>query len=381
MKVLNLMGPVSNNTPEQTANRIDSYFSEHDITVGVFQSENRHFKEECEKRDMEVVFFGNHLTHRFDPISPLPSRGYVRSAIDALRTHNKYNLVHVYGGPEVNGLAGKLYALINNCPLIVRFNGYIPLPDTQPKRILLETIINMLSNSNRIIFNSYGQKDDIVSTYGIEKAENLCVISPGIDTEKFNFEPNVDSIRDELGIQPSTKVVGSVMTPRPVKRIDRALEIIKRVSKDKDIVYVIVGNSGHIDEYKELAEEKAISDIVYWAGHKTQSELSRWYSLFDVTILTSEWESFGMSITESYLCETPCVAFDIGGMRDQIQDGETGFLASPYNLDEFSRHVIDILEEDKMRRELAEKGKGYVSEHYSLQAVSKQYSSILSDLR
>jgi len=38
-----------------------------------------------------------------------------------------------------------------------------------------------------------------------------------------------------------------------------------------------------------------------------------------------------MSLTESYLCETPCVAFDVGGMSDQIVNGETGYLVEPYD--------------------------------------------------
>ena len=380
MRVLNVTGGVSTNASAQTAQRLEHYFAGHNITCGIFESSNPKFQKIAEEKGIETTFFGPSVTDRFSSISLLPGIGYPKAALHACREISSYDLVHVYGGPLFHGPVGTMIAMTSRCPLITRFNGYIPLPESEPKRTIVRTITRGLLRSSGVVFNSYAQKNDILDTYDTNDTENVRVISPGVDKEKFNPVTEINQSKIPKEVASSTTVIGSVLTPRPVKRLDRAFDIIDNLAESHDLTYAILGDGENIDRYQNLAAEKGISDYVYWAGHVDQSELASWYSLFDATILTSEWESFGMSITESYLCETPCVAFDVGGMSDQIIDGNTGYLVDPYNTDAFTAALNKLITDEELSVRFGKKGRKYVQERFTLESVSEQYRSLLESL-
>lgn len=378
MRVLNVIGGISTNAGAQTAIRLERYFSGYDLTCGIFESSNPSFDQIADKRGIDTVFFGPSATSRVESISLLPGAGYPKAALHAVRNYSTYDLVHVYGGPLFHGPVGVIIAATSRCPLITRFNGYVPLPDGDPKRTLVRTIIRSLLRSSGVVFNSQAQKDDILNTYDVEDSENLRVIPPGVEQQWFKPVAETDDIANAVGIDTNSTVIGSVLTPRPVKRLDKAFDVVATLAQYNDVTYVVLGDSDNLDEYKQLAVEKGVDDHVYWGGHVDQSELAAWYSLFDVTILTSEWESFGMSLTESYLCETPCVAFDVGGMSDQIVDTKTGFLIEPYDTDEFATAVENLMTNDTLKSEFGARGKEYVAQRFTLKSVTSQYRDLIT---
>lgn len=380
MRVLNVTGGISANSMEQTARRLNHYFSGCEITCGIFDTRNPAFERIAADYEIETKFFGPNVTDRFESLSLLPGIGYPRAAGDAFRNVGTFDLIHIYGGPLFHGPIGALYASLSGCPLISRFNGYEPLPESPLKRAVVQTIITSLLENTHVVFNSHAQKSDTLGTYGVKDGDHINVIAPGVDTQYFEPVNNTDEQVAALDIDSGTAIIGSVITPRPVKRLDRAFEIISKVAEHRDIVYVIVGDSNRLSEYKKLAENKDVADLIYWAGHKKQTALAKWYSLFDVTILTSEWESFGMSITESYLCGTPCVAFDVGGMSDQIVDGETGRLVDPYNLDEFAAAIETLLTDEEQTESFSNQGMEYVRNRYTLNTVSEKYRELIESV-
>lgn len=380
MRVLNITGGISTNASQQTARRLKHYFSNFDITCGIFESSNPEFTRVARSRGIETEFFGSRVTDRFEAISLLPGRGYLNASRHALRTRSEYDLVHVYGGPLFHGPVGVVHALANQSPLVTRFNGYVPLPESTVKRTAVKTTIRYLLDSTRVVFNSHAQKDDILDSYDASDASHINVIPPGVDQRWFEPVEDQSSVSLPSRVSDATAVIGSALTPRPVKRLDRAFEALSGVAERHDVVYVILGDSAYADRYRDLAEQKGVADRVYWAGQKDQDELAEWYSLFDVTILTSEWESFGMSLTESYLCGTPCVAFDVGGMSDQIVSGTTGYLVEPYDVDEFADAIEDLIVDPETASEFGFCGRDYVRDRFTLERVQEQYGRMTSEI-
>lgn len=379
MRILNVTGGVSANAGEQTITRLKHYFPDHDITCGILDSPDPSFEQLAADRGIDTEYFGPAVTDRFESLSLLPSTGYSNATKYAVK-NDSFDLVHVYGGPLFHGPVGVLNALASQAPLVTRFNGYIPKPDSTVKRLIVSSILSAVSRSDRVVFNSKGQQRDTLSQYDIGGGDNIETIPPGVEAKNFYPVDNTTHRRRDLGIDERTAVVGSVMTPRPVKRIDRAFEIVDRLSDRLDIRYVVLGSSEYLEEYKRQAAAMGVDEITHWVGHVSQDDLPGWYSLFDATILTSEWESFGMSLTESYLCETPCVAFDVGGMRDQILDGETGHLIHPYDLEQFTRRLEVLLSNPSQAASFGQTGKEYVSDRFTLTAAGTQYEQMIESI-
>jgi len=87
-----------------------------------------------------------------------------------------------------------------------------------------------------------------------------------------------------------------------------------------------------------------------------------------------------MSITESYLCGTPCIAFDVGGMSDQIVNDKTGRLVDPYDIDSFAAAIKTLLADETKRNSFGNKGEKYVRNRFTLDTVSKQYRELIASI-
>ena len=68
-----------------------------------------------------------------------------------------------------------------------------------------------------------------------------------------------------------------------------------------------------------------------------------YYSAADVTAMPSAHESFGMAALESMACQTPVVAFRVGGLATTIQDNRTGYLAPAGHVDAYAARLHDAL--------------------------------------
>ncbi|MCK5259116.1 MAG: glycosyltransferase family 4 protein, partial [Thermoplasmatales archaeon] len=109
----------------------------------------------------------------------------------------------------------------------------------------------------------------------------------------------------------------------------------------------IVGD-GHFR--KDL--EQMAGDSVRFFGHVSEEEkinlLSKAWALVNPSIR----EGWGINIIEANACGTPCIAYDVPGLRDSIVDGETGLLVKENSeFEELAKVVIEFLESNKLRRE------------------------------
>ena len=82
---------------------------------------------------------------------------------------------------------------------------------------------------------------------------------------------------------------------------------------------------------------------IIYAGYVPDDRLIRLYSAADVFVAPSREEAFGQTALESLACGTPCVGFDVGGLRDTILHKRTGYLAQPYSSIDLATGIVWIL--------------------------------------
>jgi trehalose synthase len=91
----------------------------------------------------------------------------------------------------------------------------------------------------------------------------------------------------------------------------------------------------------------------------------------DVVVQKSLAEGFGLTVTEAMWKQRPLVASRVGGIQDQITDGEQGLLVDPRNLTEFGNAVQAVLDDPEMARALGYAARERVREQY----LAPQYLS------
>jgi UDP-glucose:(heptosyl)LPS alpha-1,3-glucosyltransferase len=157
-----------------------------------------------------------------------------------------------------------------------------------------------------------------------ERAKNIEVIPPGVDT--FHFSPEwVDRERNDarkkLGLQEGEMAVLFVGTEFRRKGLDRLIRAIRPGMR-----LLVVGRGERLRYFRRLARQGGSSGRVQFEGW--QEDVRSYYAAADVVALPSRSEAFGMSILEGMACGLPVVTSSNAGVSDLIEDGVNGFTTS-----------------------------------------------------
>jgi glycosyltransferase involved in cell wall biosynthesis len=75
-------------------------------------------------------------------------------------------------------------------------------------------------------------------------------------------------------------------------------------------------------------------------------------------------------------CGTPMVSFEVGGVPDLVRPDITGYLAKPQDYRDFAQGVMSLLEEDKLRMNMANQCREIALKEYSIDLMAKRYIAL-----
>ncbi|MGC9104567.1 MAG: glycosyltransferase [Candidatus Methanodesulfokora sp.] len=107
-------------------------------------------------------------------------------------------------------------------------------------------------------------------------------------------------------------------------------------------------------------------------------EVNAFQRLTDVGIHMATKEGFGLVISEMLWKKVPVVARPVGGVKLQVLDGITGFLA--WNLDELSKRVVELLSNSEMRELMGSNGRAHVLKNFTITKHAIRYLRIFREL-
>jgi trehalose synthase len=155
----------------------------------------------------------------------------------------------------------------------------------------------------------------------------------------------------------------------------RAFEIARR---EVDATLVLLGNFATDDPegaaiYDALTKRKDERILVLCEGDDTAlvNALQRKAS---VILQKSLREGFGLTVAEAMWKRTAVIGGDAGGIRDQITDGETGFLVS--SAEQAAERMVQLLKDETLRRNIGERGRESVRKRFLLTRYFEQYLDV-----
>ncbi len=196
------------------------------------------------------------------------------------------------------------------------------------------------------------------------------LIDNGYPEHKIRVLPNFTRMAQNSFNAPEENRVLFVGRLTPEKGL---LELIRAISRLKSKpILTVVGGGGVLGQYnyqdsvlREAASLGVSLELQPWIAG---DELGRAYARAKVVAFSSLWpEPFGLVGIEAMMQGKPVVAFDVGGVRDWLQDGQTGFLAPPIDLDAYADRIDRLLEKDSLRRQMGEAGRAYALKNFSAQ--------------
>jgi glycosyltransferase involved in cell wall biosynthesis len=162
------------------------------------------------------------------------------------------------------------------------------------------------------------------------------VVYNGVDLAEFTPQPGGGALRDLLGISREAFVVGYAGQVRGGKGLDTLIEAFALLQAECESARLLIVGRGPDEALLTRAAGAGVRFLPF------SDSMAGFYSALDVFAFPTEFgEGLSRSLIESMACAIPSVATPLGGNRETVVDGETGFFVPPRD----PRRLRDCLRE------------------------------------
>ena len=334
---------------------------------------------------------------------PKPLRsvfGAVRRCIDFNTTKIDADVVHCH--TWYSHFGGILAKLNYGIPLVVTTHSLEPLRPWKREQLTggydfsLWVEKTALEMADAIIAVSGETKRDIERLFDVDPAR-VYVIHNGIDLDEYRRVEATDAlVRD--GIHPKKPYllfVGRITRQKGIIHLVRAIPFM-----DPDFQIVLCAGAPDTpeiaDEMKKAlaAAQKKRGDIFWIEEMLDRRAVIELYSHAAVFCCPSIYEPFGIINLEAMACETAVVASAVGGIKEVVVDGETGFLVSveqmkesPFeatNPEKFERdlaaRINQLMKDRQLREKFGKAGRKRVEENFSWSKIAQKTTALYESL-
>jgi glycosyltransferase involved in cell wall biosynthesis len=152
-----------------------------------------------------------------------------------------------------------------------------------------------------------------------------------------------------------------------------------KLREDNPSAVLVIAGDG--PERKRLEEQaKSLGDSVRFIGYVSHDQVPSFMNMADIFVRVSLEEGLGIVFTEAMACKTPVVGTSVGGIPDIVEDGVTGILVPPLDVNKTARAISTLLKDDKMCARMSEKGYATIKSEYSWDTIYKKMLKVYTDI-
>jgi len=147
------------------------------------------------------------------------------------------------------------------------------------------------------------------------------------------------------------------------KGVDVLLESLARVHEPFECF--IFGDGNHRAACEKLSRKLCLAGRVHFKGYVSPDELKIYYHEASVAVVSSVWpEPFGAVGLEAMRHGLPVVAFDAGGIKEWLVDGQNGFLVPWMDRAAFAARIEELLHDKALACKLGRQGQQMVANQF-----------------
>ena len=240
---------------------------------------------------------------------------------------------------------------------------------------------HLLENVSKIITVSDDNKKLLQKAYPDHK-DKITTIHNGIDitwwqSQLLRFtEEDRKKIKEELfEANENTLIITSIAALHERKGLKYLIEAMPALTKEfPNIKLIIVGEGPQKSELENLISKFKLENHVKLLGQ--QKETPKILKSSDIFVLPSLREAFGLVNLEAMLAPLPILASKVGGISEVVEDGKTGILIEPGNVEKFTEALRALIISPEKRQKMAIAGQKRVLENFSAEKMAKEYEKI-----
>lgn len=206
-------------------------------------------------------------------------------------------------------------------------------------------------------------------------------IRNGIPAKKLEVIPHFTgkNIHGEY-VEPEKDSILFAGRTDPIKGISELLKSLSLIRERTWKAYII-GLGDGLQKYEKMAHDLGIKEKVVFLGNLDYADLDEYYQKASVVIFPSmSPESFGLVGIEAMSFGRPVVSFDVGGPREWLIDGKTGFLVNRGDVKGLSLRIAQLLGDAFMAKRMGLEGQRRVNERYRKETHLKRLLTIYEEV-
>jgi N-acetyl-alpha-D-glucosaminyl L-malate synthase BshA len=217
-----------------------------------------------------------------------------------------------------------------------------------------------------------------VSSFLKAESQRLLNFDGPLDVIHNFFDPRPPqrsraAVRLELGLKPHEAMVLHSSNLRPLKRIDLLLETAASIRPANSFKLVILAG-GSFAPFADQMRQLDLEDRVI--VRENVNVIEDYLQAADMGLITSESESFCLSILEAMCFGCPSVATNVGGIPEVIEESVTGLLAPSGDADALARAVESLIQDPARRDALGRAAQQRARANFSATVVVPQYEAL-----
>lgn len=352
---------------------IDYLSNDYEVTVVCnFDGEEENISKNASLKNIRIA-------RRISPISDLGA------VYNLTRFLKKSDFLVVHSVTPKAGVITAIAGRLAQTPIRIHwFTGQVWVLKSGIQRSLLKNLDRLVAKLNTfLLVDSPSQRDFLIEQGVIKPAKSQVLGSgsiAGVDTDRFRPNPETRvATRVELGIlDPNALIILFLGRLTQDKGIDTLLLAFSSQSMQPNSYLLLVGP----DEGNYLTEipEKLGERVENFRYIPFTTEPEKYMAASDIFCLPSLREGFGLAIIEAGSSGLPSVASRIYGISDAIEEGKTGILNTPRDVDGLTWSLNQILENHELRAKMGVSARNRVKETWTRSQMQRELSTFLSTL-
>ena len=202
----------------------------------------------------------------------------------------------------------------------------------------------------------------------------VTVVFNGVDGRRFHPGLASAEARRELGIGggPVAGLIGRLSPEKDHSLAFQALRVLAQ--RFPGVVLLVVGDGPLRARLPEEARSAGVADRVRFLG--ARNDIPRIMAVLDLLVLSSRTEGLPVAPIEAMAAGRPVVVTDVGGCREVVADGETGYVVPPRDAEALAEAMGRILEDPDLRTRFGAAGRERFQRFFSLEAMIHNYQEI-----
>lgn len=305
----------------------------------------------------------------------------IKAILQLRKLVKKHNPDLIYLHSSKAGAIGRILRIMIKKPIIYNPHGWAFNMKVSNKKINVYKFIEKLLSSmcDKIIAISEEELKSALNNK-ICKDDKIQLIYNGIDIDEYDKNINLNNnYKESLGVSSEKVLIGMVGRISKQKAPDIFVELANNLLKNNpNLMFVIVGDGEDRKAIETQIEKYNIKKNFIITGWV--EDTYKYIQAFDIAILLSRWEGFGLAIAEYMVCKKPIIATRIDGIPNLINDNLNGILVEPNNIVEAELAIKKLLSDKRLCEQLSINANVKVRKLFDIKRVAFEHEQLINNI-